>query len=168
METHSDWAPHCLRGAYGASQTSSGTRLTIQIGGINLPGTRHSTSIWGYIFTSLELFCSPQGYWAVHRKKPMSLHYTLEKTITTITICWKAAWDRRVVGGGSLILCHRECHSSGYDHQWRMCLKICWGNVRRISITWDSPSLLLIIKCRLILRKHKYNEMINWFVGLKW
>lgn len=79
IQTH--WAPHCLRAAYGASQTSSGTRLTIQIGGINLPGTRHSTSIWGYICRSLVPFCSPQGYWAVHGKKPMSPHYALEKQL---------------------------------------------------------------------------------------
>lgn len=70
MEAHSGSAerPIVCERAYGASQTSSGTLLTIQIGGINLPGTQHSTSIWGYICRSLVPFLSPQAHWAVHGK----------------------------------------------------------------------------------------------------
>lgn len=81
FRTH--WAPHCLRAACAANQNSLGTLLTIQIGGINLPGTRHFTSIWGYICRSLVLFLSPRAHWAVHRKSHCLPITLLEKQLQT-------------------------------------------------------------------------------------
>lgn len=102
------WAPHCLRAACAANQNSLGTLLTIQIGGINLPGTRHFTSIWDYICRSLVLFLSPQAHWAVHSKchcLPITL---LEKQLQTYAERQdRKRGDRR----SEFIWSHPEYHS---------------------------------------------------------
>lgn len=139
------WAPHCLRAACAANQNSLGTLLTIQIGGINLPGTRHFTSIWDYICRSLVLFLSPRAHWAVHRKSHCLPITLLEKQLQT----YAERQDRKRGGrrSGGSIWSNPKSHSLRWGHenafqhmlwtsawntQWDSAVQIHTGTVRAV------------------------------------
>lgn len=84
--------------------------------GINLPGTRHFTSIWDYICRSLVLFLSPQAHWAAHRRSHCLPVTLLEKQLEMYAERQDGKRGQERSGGVGFVVLP-EYLSSGLGHE---------------------------------------------------